>query len=94
MSKIKTHERSFSIGRGWSSVCYYKEGYYKGLIYTPKGIIDIYISPKPDIGRGNFYAKASILHKGRYYHLKTYAELTKLGWIRIAKKWARKILSQ
>ncbi len=58
---------------------YYNDGYY----YTEYGVIKLLYYP-PD-------AVATIDYKGKMYRLSTHQKVTRLGWARIAKRWADKI---
>lgn len=61
--------------------------YYSGAYLTPDGWIEL--QWKPDGGWPR--TKARIIHKGYCYTLRTKDKVTQLGWIRIAKRWAKKI---
>jgi len=91
MAKIKTDENDFAIGSEWTNWLFNSEyGYYDGVTYTSSGLIKLYYQPKND--EDVFYAKARIAYKGRIYDLRVYNEVTRLGWVRMAKKWAKNIM--
>ena len=92
MARVKTKEENFALSSlgewtNWDKNPEY--GYYHGVTYTKNGCISLYYEPKSD--EDKFYAYARFVHKGRVYDLRTYTEVTQLGWVRIVKKWARKI---
>jgi len=92
MAKIKTEEDDWAIGSEWTNWDYKRTGYYTGTIYTSNGLICFYYQPKSQ--EDNFIASAKFTYQGRMYTLNTKDEVTKLGWVRIVKRWARKIWSQ
>ena len=95
MSKIKTEEDSYALGSEYTDWDFnYINGYYTGVTYTSHGFINLYYQTEKNRGLGEFVATATIIHKGRVYQLKTYSTVTRLGWVRIAKKWAKAIWSQ
>lgn len=84
--KIKTHEDSCAISRTnewtyWQDNREYR--YSTGICFTKAGMISLFIQ------EGD--ASASIIHSGRRFTLWGKGKITKPNWIRIAKKWARKI---
>ena len=92
MANVKTEEENFALSSlgewtNWDKNPEY--GYYRGVIYTNNGCITLYYQPNSD--EHISYADARFIHKGRVYDLRTYSEVTQLGWVRIVKKWARKI---
>lgn len=91
MAKIKTHQDSYVLGN-WSNWEYNKERKNSwGISYTRQGLIILYHRAKDKRGNGVDYARASIIHRGRVYSLATNDKVTKLGWLRIANKWAKNI---
>jgi len=95
MAKIKTEEDTlcFSTLGEWTNWNNNKEyGYSMGVTLTRQGMIDLYWQKKDE--ETFAYATARIIHEGEIYDLRTHDKVTKLGWVRIAKKWARKIWSQ
>ena len=88
MSKIEQSTHSFGIGSGWTSWLDNDElNYADGTCFTKDGIIILYW--QVDDGVNN--ASARIMHKGRVYELDLEGKITKLGLVRMAKKWAREI---
>ncbi|NVL90743.1 MAG: hypothetical protein HWN69_07090 [Desulfobacterales bacterium] len=93
MAKIRTEEDDFAIGSEWTNWDYNsRHGYYNGIIHTSNGLIKLYYQPKTTGYK--FMAIAKLAYNGRIYSLKIEDEVTRLGWVRIVKKWARKIWSQ
>jgi len=82
MSKGERSEDSFGVGSGWTNWDSNSEyNYSLGTCLTKQGIIVLYWQDD--------YARARIIHRGRCYALKIDGSITKLGLVRIAKKWAR-----
>ena len=92
MAKVKTKEFDFAIGGEWTYWDFNRAGYYNGIIHTSNGLIKLYYQPKSE--EDEFVADARIAYQGRIYEIRTEDEVTRLGWIRIVKKWARNIWSQ
>lgn len=88
--KTKTQESNYAVGTEYAQWDDNREnGYSFGLCFTKQGFIKLYYQP---IKRNwDFCAWAIVIHKGRIRQLITEDEVTRLGWLRIAKKWARKI---
>lgn len=93
MSKIKTQTDSFFISNEgeWTSWDL-NDGYSTGIIFTYKGMIYLYYQPESD--DCPFSASARIIHNRKIYDLSTRQKVTKLGWIRIAKKWAKEVRAE
>lgn len=89
--RIKTNEDSFACSvlgefTNWDFNNNY--GYYKGVCVTKSGIIELYYQSVEDY---EDYATARIVHNNRIYDLRTTDTVTRLGWTRITKKWAKNI---
>ena len=91
--KIKTWNNSDSVGRGWTTWYEDSQHYYaSGVSYMKNCIIEMFHQPETDDYRP--YATARIVHNGKLLGISTQQNVTKMGWVRIARKWARKIKSQ
>ncbi len=78
----KRNENCYGVGDGYTSWNDGAEGEYAtGHCYTKQGIIELY--------RQDDFSQAIIIHNGRMYSLNINESITKLGLVRIAKKWAR-----
>jgi hypothetical protein len=101
MSKIKTLESAYSAGYDWTQwhtkklECRNTCVHHYGICRTKAGYIILRINY---VGGKCTWAHADIIHDRVEYVLQTddkickaAKKLTKLGWTRIAKKWARKI---
>lgn len=97
MAKVKTNEDSYACSclgefTNWDFNSRY--GYSFGMCTTKSGIISLYYQPKSkEFGNTETYATARIVHNKRIYNLRTNDKVTRLGWTRIVKKWARNIWS-
>ena len=93
--KIKTSKSSFWNGE-FTNWDYNKEyDYATGECYTKQGVISLYIQGEKHLGTKSA-ASARLMHKGRIFDINTDLDnrkkrITRLGWIRMAKKWAKEI---
>ena len=92
MANVKTEEENFALSSWGERTTWHNNaeyGYCTGVTYMNNGCIILYYEPKSD--KHEFYASARLIHKERVYNLRTHTEVAQLGWVRIVKKWARKI---
>ena len=55
----------------------------QGFFYTKFGVIELVYASS--------FCRAIIVYRGKLYRLGTEQKVTRLGWARIAKRWADKI---